>query len=416
MSHPTPARRRLPLVAGVAALALALAGCADGGQPGEPASTAVPAPSASAGSPAAGSAPATPTDPASIAASRVREARESASAEGTPRAQPRQALETLGPGIRDGAATTAWENTAAVRNDTVSVMDCTRDVLDQRTLDAVATHIPDGSNIEIVQLFAAQDETHEFLTCAYNGYFEYSPGMPLAQVQYQHNLDSTRLDWCEDEPATVADEYTFDPETGKGLLALLRPGMIGGQDGAPLMPQRTAWACSEDGTELVSVTMGSMEGYGDANGGLTQVENSPVAGSTTLVTEARDHLADTVLKDASRFHEVIKLSSPFFLNASMDEESLAKAREIPTGRVPDELLNNQSTIDRPEGAPGPVAPGQPPRPFQGAAREAAESQRAAEASASAAEASASRAASGSGSPSPSSTPASRTPSPSGTGG
>ena len=33
-----------------------------------------------------------------------------------------------------------------------------------------------------------------------------------------------------------------------------------------------------------------------------------------------------------------------------------------TGRVPDELLNNQSTIDRPEGAPGPVAPGQPPRP------------------------------------------------------
>ena len=406
MSHPASARRRAPLAAGVAALALALTGCATGGEPTEPASTTAPAPS---GSPAADSA--TPTDPASAAASRVREARESDAAEGTPRAQPRQALETTGPGIRDGAASTAWQNTAAVRNDTVSVMDCTRDVLDQRTLDAVATHIPNGSTIEIVQLFASRDEKHEFLTCVYNGYFEYSPGMPLAQVHYQHNLDSTRLDWCEAEPAAVADEYSFDPETGKGLLALLRPGMVGGTDGAPLMPQRTAWACNEDGTELVSVTMGSMEGYGDANGGLTQVENSPVAQSTTLVTQARDHLADTVLEDASGFQEVIQLSSPFFLDAQMDEETLAAAREIPTGRVPDEQLNNQSTIDRPEGAPGPVAPGQPPRPFQGAAREAAESQRAADASASAAEASASRAASGSPSPSPTSA----TPSPSGTG-
>ena len=221
-----------------------------------------------------------PTDPASAAASRVREALASESAEGTPRAEPRQAFETVGPGIKDGAATEAWKNTAAVRNDTVSVMDCTRDVLDQRTLDAVATHIPDSSNIEIVQLFASQDETHEFLTCVYNGYFEYSPGMPLAQVHYQHNLDGSRLEWCQEEPAAVADEYTFDPKTGKGLLALLRPGMVGGQDGAPLLPQRTAWACSEDGSEMVSVTMGSMEGFGDANGGLTQVKNSPVAQST----------------------------------------------------------------------------------------------------------------------------------------
>ena len=411
MSRPASARRRAPLAAGVAALALALTGCADSGEPAEPASTAAPAPTDSA---AGGSASATPTDPASAAASRVREARASDAAEGTPRAQPRQALETLGPGIRDGAATTAWQDTAAVRNDTVSVMDCTSDVLDQRTLDAVATHIPDGNSIEIVQLFASHDETHEFLTCVYNGFFEYTPGMPLAQVHYQHNLDSTRLDWCQEEPAAVADEYTFDPETGKGLLALLRPGMIGGQDGAPLMPQRTAWACNEEGTELVSVTMGSMEGYGDANGGLTQVEDSPVAQSTTLVTQARDHLADTVLKDASRFREVIQLSSPFFLDAQMDEQTLAEAREIPTGLGPDEQMNNQSTIDRPEGAPGPVAPGQPPRPFQGAAREAAESQRAAEASASAAEASASRAASGSGTPSPSPSGTSSSPSPSGT--
>ena len=109
-----------------------------------------------------------------------------------------------------------------------------------------------------------------------------------------------------------------------------------------------------------------------------------------------------MLKDAGDFQEVIKLSSPFFLNAQMDEETLAQAREIPTGRVPDELLNNQSTIDRPEGAPGPVAPGQPPRPFQGAAREAAESQRAAEASASAsASPSPTKSASASASPSPS---------------
>ncbi|KAB1900729.1 hypothetical protein, partial [Micrococcus luteus] len=400
--HPAPARRRAPLAVGVAALALALAGCGSAGQSGEPASSTAAAPSGSAASAAAGSATESPTDPASAAASRVREALASESAEGTPRAEPRQAFETVGPGIKDGAATEAWKNTAAVRNDTVSVMDCTRDVLDQRTLDAVATHIPDSSNIEIVQLFASQDETHEFLTCVYNGYFEYSPGMPLAQVHYQHNRDGSRLEWCQEEPATVADEYTFDPKTGKGLLALLRPGMVGGQDGAPLLPQRTAWACSEDGSEMVSVTMGSMEGFGDANGGLTQVKNSPVAQSTTLVTETRDHLADTVLKDAGEFQEVIKLSSPFFLNAQMDEETLAKAREIPTGRVPDELLNDQSTIDRPEGAPGPVAPGQPPRPFQGAAREAAESQRAAEASASAsASPSPTKSASASASPSPS---------------
>lgn len=388
MSHPASARRRAPLAVGVAALALTLAGCATGGQPGEPASTSAPITSAPAvGGATASPASETPTDPASAAALRVREARASASAEGTPRAAPRQALETVGPGIRDGAASTAWKNTAAVRNDTVSVMDCTRDVLDQRTLDAVATHIPDASNLEIVQLFASQDETHEFLTCVYNGFYEESPGMPLAQVHYQHNLDGTRLDWCEAEPAAVADEYSFDPETGKGLLALLRPGMVGGQDGAPLLPQRTAWACNPDGTEMVSVTMGAMEGFGDANGGLTEVENSPVAQSTTLVTQARDHLAGTVLKDASGFHEVIQLSSPFFLDARMDEETLAKAREIPTGRASEELLNDQSTIDRPEGAPGPVAPGQPPRPFQGAAREAAESARAASASASAAEAS-----------------------------
>ena len=341
MTHPAPARRRAPLAVGVAALALALAGCGSAGQSGDPASSTAAAPSGSAASAAAGSATESPTDPASAAASRVREALASESAEGTPRAEPRQAFETVGPGIKDGAATEAWKNTAAVRNDTVSVMDCTRDVLDQRTLDAVATHIPDSSNIEIVQLFASQDETHEFLTCVYNGYFEYSPGMPLAQVHYQHNLDGSRLEWCQEEPAAVADEYTFDPKTGKGLLALLRPGMVGGQDGAPLLPQRTAWACSEDGSEMVSVTMGSMEGFGDANGGLTQVKNSPVAQSTTLVTETRDHLAYTVLKDAGDFQEVIKLSSPFFLNAQMDEETLAQAREIPMKILAGEVFHQR---------------------------------------------------------------------------
>ncbi len=383
MSYPESPRRRAAAAAGTAALALVLAGCAAGGESGG--TTPSPSPTASASATgAASTADPTPTDPAAAAASRVAAARASAAAEGTRRPEPREALQTVGPGIKDGAASSGWQSVAAAKNNTVAVMNCTRDVLDQRTMDAVATHIPNPSAIGFVDQYASRDATHEFLSCVYQGDSKRSTGMPVVTVSYQHNLDGERLDWCRPEPAAVADEYSFDEASGKGLLALLRPGMVGGQDGAPLLPQRTGWACTEDGTEMVSVIFGAMEGYGDANDGLTQVEDSPVAQSTTVVTQARDHLADTVLKDPSHYREIIQKSSPFFLDAQMDEESLQAARALPTGRIPEDQLTDQSTIDRPEGAPGPVAPGQPPRPFQGAAAAAAASSSAAAAAESAA--------------------------------
>ncbi|MDO4239337.1 hypothetical protein [Micrococcus sp.] len=383
MSHPAPARRHIAPVLGAAALALALTGCG-GGESTSP-SSAAPAPAGGPSTPGvAATATGDPESPASQAAAQIREARASERAEGSDRPEPREALETVGPGVSAGAATQGWQNVASRRNDSVAVMDCTQDVLEQATLDAVATHIPVANDIAIVQLFASRDQTHEFLTCQYQGSSSRSEGAPLVMVHYQHNLDGSRLDWCQEEPAVRADEYSFDPATGRGLLALLRPGMVGGSDGAPLLPQRTGWACTEDGTQLVSVTFGSMEGYGPQNEGLTQVVNSPVANSTTVVTQARDHLADTVLKDPAAFQEVISVASPYFLNAQMDQETLDRALQIPTGLVPEEMLNDQSTIERPEGAPEPVAPSQPPRPFVGAAREAAESAAAASASASAA--------------------------------
>lgn len=384
MSHPAPVRRRTAPVLGAAALALALTGCGGGGE-STPSSSAAPTPAAAASTPGvAATATGDPESPASQAAAQIREARASERAEGSDRPQPREALETAGPGVTAGAATQAWQNRASTYNDSVSVMDCTKDVLDQATLDAVATHIPVANHLSIVQLFASRDETHEFLTCQYQGSTSRSEGTPIVMVHYQHNLDGTRLDWCEEAPAVQADEYSFDPASGKGLLALLRPGMVGGSDGAPLLPQRTGWACTQDGTRMVSVTFGSMEGYGTQNEGLTQVVNSPVANSTTVVTQARDHLADTVLRDPAAFQEVISLASPYFLDAQMDQETLDRALQIPTGLVPEEMLNDQSTIERPEGAPGPVALDQPPRPFVGAARAAAESAAAASASASAA--------------------------------
>ena len=389
MSHPAPARRRTAPALGALALALALTGCGGGGE-STPSSSAPAVPAAGPSTPGvAATATGDPESPASQAAAQIREARASERAEGSDRPQPREALETVGPGVQAGAASRGWQSVASSRNDSVAVMDCTQDVLEQATLDAVATHIPVANDIAIVQLFASRDETHEFLTCQYQGSSSRGEGAPLVMVHYQHNIDGSRLDWCQEEPAVRADEYSFDPATGKGLLALLRPGMVGGSDGAPLLPQRTGWACTEDGTQLVSVTFGSMEGYGPQNEGLTQVENSPVANSTTVVTQARDHLADTVLKDPAAFQEVISSASPYFLNAQMDEETLQEALRIPTGLVPEEMLSDQSTIDRPEGAPEPVAPSQPPRPFVGAAREAAESAAAASAAASASAASAS---------------------------
>ena len=153
-------------------------------------------------------------------------------------------------------------------------MDCARDVLDQGTLDAIATHIPNASAMSIAQLFASRDENLEFMSCSFTSSTRAENGMPMAMVRYQHDLNDRRLEWCKPEPAAIADEYTFDEETDKGLMALVRPGMKGGRDGAPLMPQRTGWACSEDGTEMVSITFGAMEGYGDANEGLTAIENS----------------------------------------------------------------------------------------------------------------------------------------------
>lgn len=401
MSHPAPARRRGAAVLGTAALALLLAGCAGGGQStGSSAAAATPT---SATASLTGSAEATaPTDPASAAASQIQAAKSASRAEGSQRIAPREALETVGPGVSAGAATTGWKAVAATKNDSVSVMDCTSDVLDQGTLDAVATHIPVASQIAITNLFASRDSTHEFLSCQFAGDSRKSEGMPFVKVTYQHNLDGERLDWCRPEPATPADEFSYDPETGLGLLALLNPGMVGGSDGAPLLPQRTGWACSEDGTELVAIQFGSLLGFGDANGGLDQVPNSPVAKSTTVVTEARDHLAQTVLKDPSHFQDVITQSSPFYLNAQMDEETLKQAQQIPAGTVPEDMLTNQSTIDRPEGADQPVAPGQPPRPVRGSrssSAAAASASAAAESSASADPAE-SESASASASPSP----------------
>lgn len=351
----TAARRRLlPLGAGAAALALVLSGCvADQEDPnGAPSSgteeTSEPSPSES-------------LDPTAAAASQVAEAAASSAAAGTRRPQPREALETDGPGVTDGAATGSWISIASAKQDTVSVMDCARDVLDQGTLDAVATHIPNASAMSIAQLFASRDENLEFMSCSFTSSTRAENGMPMAMVRYQHNLNDERLEWCKPEPAAIADEYTFDEETNKGLMALVRPGMKGGADGAPLMPQRTGWACSDDGTEMVSITFGAMEGYGDANEGLTAIENSPVAESTTIVTEARDHLADTVLKDPSTYQDVIGKASPFFMDYQMDEKTLEEARKIPAGESDPEDLPTHSMIDRPEGAPGPVAPGQPPR-------------------------------------------------------
>lgn len=371
MTHPTSAPHRAAAALGAAALALTLAGCSGSGQPSPASSTSTSTATAAAGSSA--SATGDPQSPASAAASEIRAARASEKADGSERPQPREALETQGPGITSGAASAGWKSVAARYNDTVSVMDCTQDVLDQTTLDAVATHIPVANDIGIVQLFASRDQSHEFLTCQYQGSSSRSEGAPLVMVHYQHNLDGRRLEWCRPEAPVMADEYSYDESTRKGLLALLRPGMVGGADGAPLLPQRTAWACNEDGTQLVSVTFGAMKGYGSVNEGLTQVTNSPIANSTTLATQARDHLADTVLKDPSGFQADIETSSPFFLNAQTDQETLDKAKGLPTGIIPQDQLSDQSTIDRPEGAPEPVAPGQPPRPFVGAARDAAES-------------------------------------------
>lgn len=422
MSHPVPAPRRVGAALGATALAVALAGCSGSGDTAASSSAgqSSPAAAASTAQPVAAlatdaSATGDPNSPASQAAAEISSARAAERADGSERPQPREAFETAGPGITSGAASSGWRAVASSLNDTVSVMDCTQDILDQTTLDAVATHIPDPSKIGIVQLFASRDATHEFLTCQYQGSSRKGEGAPLVMVHYQHNLDGTRLDWCKPEPAVMADEYSFDEKTGKGLLALLKPGMVGGADGAPLLPQRSAWACTEDGTQLVSITFGSMEGYGSQSKGLTQVTNSPIANSTTLATEARDHLADTVLKDPSALHEDITTSSPFFLDYQMNQETLDKALSIPTGVVPQDMLSNRSTIDRPEGAPEPVAPGQPPRPFVGAARAAAESAAAASAAASAsASASGSPSASPSGSGSPSgSASASASPSPSG---
>lgn len=348
----TAARRRLlPLGAGVAALALVLSGCiADQEDP-----------TGSASSEGAEASPSESLDPTAAAASKVAEAAAASRAAGTRRPQPREALETDGPGVTEGAATGTWISIASARQENVSVMDCARDVLDQGTLDAIATHIPNASAMAIAQLFASRDEDREFMTCTFTSMSKAENGMPMASVRYQHNRDGERLEWCKEEPATIADEYSFDPKTGKGLMALVRPGMEGGKDGAPLMPQRTGWACNEDGTEMVSITFGSMEGYGDANEGLTAIKNSPVAESTTIVTEARDHLADTVLKDASKYQDVIGKASPYFMDYQMDEKTLEDARKIPSGESDPADLPTHSMLDRPEGAPGPVAPGQPPR-------------------------------------------------------
>lgn len=352
---PTAARRRLlPLGAGAAALALVLSGCiADQEEPEGSASSGT--------NEAAEPSPSESLDPTAAAASQIAEAAAASAAAGTRRPQPREALETNGPGVIDGAATGTWIAIASAKQDTVSVMDCARDVLDQGTLDAIATHIPNASAMSIAQLFASRDENLEFMSCSFTSSTRAENGMPMAMVRYQHDLNDERLEWCKPEPAAIADEYTFDEETNRGLMALVRPGMKGGRDGAPLMPQRTGWACNEDGSEMVSITFGAMEGYGDANEGLTAIENSPVAESTTIVTEARDHLADTVLEDASKYREVIDQASPVFMDYQMNDEVLEAARKIPTGESDPEDLPTHSMIDRPEGAPGPVAPGQPPR-------------------------------------------------------
>lgn len=348
---PSLRRRLLPLGAGAAALSLLLSGCTAGNEgPQEP-----------TGADGSSAGPSESLDPTAAAASQVAEAAASSAAAGTRRPQPREALETDGPGVREGAATASWVSIASARQENVSVMDCARDVLDRATLDAIATHMPNASAISLAQLFASRDEDREFMTCTFTSSSKAENGMPMASVRYQHNRDGRRLEWCEQTPATIADEYTFDPETGKGLLALVRPGMVGGSDGAPLMPQRTGWACNEDGTEMVSITFGSMEGYGDANEGLTAIKNSPVAESTTIVTEARDHLADTILEDASAYQDVIGKASPFFMDYQMDEKTLEDAQKIPAGESDPADLPTHSMIDRPEGAPGPVAPGQPPR-------------------------------------------------------
>lgn len=354
----TAARRRLlPLAAGTAALALVLTGCiADQDEPGG-------SPSSGASSEGTGSGPnpSESLDPTAAAASQVAEAAAASAAAGTRRPQPREALETNGPGVIDGAATGSWIAIASAKQDTVSVMDCARDVLDQGTLDAVATHIPNASNISIAQLFASRDENLEFMSCSFTSSTRAENGMPMAMVRYQHDLNGDRLEWCKPEPAAIADEYTYDEKSGKGLMALVRPGMKGGRDGAPLMPQRTGWACNEDGSAMVSITFGAMEGYGDANEGLTAIKDSPVAESTTIVTQARDHLADTVLEDPSKYQDVIDKASPVFMDYQMDEETLAEAKKIPAGESNPEDLPTHSMLDRPEGAPGPVAPGQPPR-------------------------------------------------------
>ena len=360
---PTPnaARRLHALPVGMAALALVLSGCAGSGEDGGEGQASA-APSSSSAQTSSDE----PQDPQESAASVAAESFAAQSSEGSRRPQPREALETKGPGVKGGAADGNWVRIASSRNDTVSVQDCSTDVLDQGTLDAIATHIPNANSLEITQLFASRDVSHEFMSCSYSTFQDRAPGMPSAMVTYQHNRDGKKLDWCSEEAPVEADEYSWDPKTGKGLMALLRPGMIGGQDGAPLLPQRTAWQCNDEGTEMVLITLGAMEGYGDANEGLESVKNSPVKDSTTIVTEARDHLADTMLKDPKKVREVISTSSPVFMDYQMDEKTLEEAKKVPAGKSDPDELNDQSMLDRPEGAPGPVAPGMPPRPSEDA--------------------------------------------------
>ena len=137
MSHPAPARRRTAPALGALALALALTGCGGGGE-STPSSSAPAVPAAGPSTPGvAATATGDPESPASQAAAQIREARASERAEGSDRPQPREALETVGPGVQAGAASRGWQSVASSRNDSVAVMDCTQDVLEQATLDAV---------------------------------------------------------------------------------------------------------------------------------------------------------------------------------------------------------------------------------------------------------------------------------------
>ncbi|MDO5633747.1 MAG: hypothetical protein Q4G34_02560 [Micrococcus sp.] len=364
MAHVSPsARPRLAVTAAVAVVGLTLAGCtSEAPAPADQSPTAAPASTPAATAEETNGAAESTEDPIAAAASQAAAEYAAEMAQGTQRPTPREALETVGAGVNDGAATAGWQSTAAGRSDTVSVQNCVRDVLNQDTMDAIATHIPNANAIEIMQLFAARDTDYEFLTCSFSTQAARAEGMPTVLVRYQHNLNGERLDWCREDAPVVADEYTFDPETHRGLMSLLRPGMVGGTSGASLLPQRTGWACTEDGTQMVGITFGAAEGFGDSATGLSTVDNSPVADSTTVVTQARDQLADTWLSDPSQVQEVIGRSSPFFMDYQMDEATLQEALRVPTAPAEEGAYSDQSLIERPEGAPGPIAPGQPPRP------------------------------------------------------